>query len=84
MHVDNEISVDPSRMFNIAFEPSLVLNNHQFFVSNGRPVRGSSTINGQVMLRGPKRSMMPGRNSGALALHGTEMTWYRASRRFIE
>lgn len=46
--------MDPSRMFNLTSEPSPELNDRQFFVGIGKSVGGSSTVNGQVMLRGTK------------------------------
>jgi choline dehydrogenase-like flavoprotein len=41
-------------MFNIQSKPNPALNNRSFNVGIGRAVGGSSTVNGQVALRGTK------------------------------
>lgn len=52
--LDDETGMDPSRMFNITSEPQPELNDRTFFVGIGCVVGGSSTVNGQVFLRGTK------------------------------
>ncbi|KAK2763108.1 hypothetical protein FQN54_009742 [Arachnomyces sp. PD_36] len=51
---DDETGMDPSRMFDITSEPQPELNDRTFFVGIGSVVGGSSSVNGQVFLRGTR------------------------------
>ncbi|KAF2179010.1 GMC oxidoreductase [Zopfia rhizophila CBS 207.26] len=53
-YFDTSVGMNPRRMFNITSEPSPGLNNRTFRVGVGCVVGGSSTVNGQVFLRGSK------------------------------
>jgi choline dehydrogenase-like flavoprotein len=54
LDIDNETGMNAKRMFNITSQPNPVLNNKTFLVGIGSVVGGSSSINGQVFLRGSK------------------------------
>ena len=49
--------MDPTRMFNITSQPQPELNDRIFSVGIGCVVGGSSSVNGQVFLRGTKEEL---------------------------
>jgi choline dehydrogenase-like flavoprotein len=51
-YFDNITGMNPRRMFNITSQPCPALNNRTFNVGIGCVVGGSSSVNGQVFLRG--------------------------------
>ncbi|KAK2803295.1 hypothetical protein FQN51_003713 [Onygenales sp. PD_10] len=53
-YFDNETGMNPKRMFNITSTPQPELEDRSFFVGLGCVVGGSSSVNGQVFLRGTK------------------------------
>lgn len=53
-YYDSQTGMNPRRMFNITSQPCPNLNGRSFSVGIGCVVGGSSSVNGQVFLRGTK------------------------------
>ncbi|PGG98606.1 hypothetical protein AJ79_08810 [Helicocarpus griseus UAMH5409] len=69
-YFDNEVAMHPRRMFNITSTPQPELGNRTFFVGLGCVVGGSSSVNGQVFLRGTKQEF-----DAWAQLGGRRSTW---------
>ncbi|KAI8155562.1 hypothetical protein KHU50_010122 [Colletotrichum sp. SAR 10_65] len=69
-YYDSQTGMNPRRMFNITSQPCPNLNGRSFSVGIGCVVGGSSSVNGQVFLRGTKDEYNAWKELG-----GTGSTW---------